>query len=81
MTRITSPSLHRGGKGPLLHLGHELLQGHGLAHVALDLQLPRHEGGGRLQLPREHLAKVCRAQREPEQYRTVRTKVGNMQLF
>ena len=44
----------------LLQLPHQLLQLHGLAHVARDLQLARHEGLGWLQLAGEHLVEVVR---------------------
>ena len=68
--------LDEGGEGPLLQLAHQLLQGHGLPHVALDLQLPGHESGRRLQLAREHLAKVSRAQGEPRADKRVRLNVS-----
>ena len=41
--------VRQGVEGSLLHVAHQLLQGHGLTHVALQLQLAAHESHGGLQ--------------------------------
>merc|ERR1740128_263290 len=45
-------------RSSFLHLGHHLLQGHGLAHVAGDLQLSSHKCSGGLDLSCKHFSKV-----------------------